>query len=332
MTAPVRGSMDIEDVVSSLLRNDLCLRARSRRVESDIDLEDVCTGVLGRAARMPLVYTAFDGDHQMMCGHMRSFVLRNGGVPANPESILGYKDTVDHRITKRGVLLDDLAILRGCDELWIFTDVECDRHAVAHLAEGVAIELLFYLRRKSRPCVKFVSTEGLLRGEWPEPVDYTLTYEETKSGLLPDQREGVLDLANSRGRIDKSLPALVYHIADPLDYKYTQWLRAGAYGASRAPLIPYLAVELQDLPSDSKSMSTLVHAWVRLCDLASRVQVLPTLDAARSFSLVAGLLEKAWLRKKDRASMEVRDWQEYAIPKVRMGNKWPITRFEGGEK
>src|ERR1700726_964134 len=108
------SSPSVDKMLSGLVRADLALAKRSRDdYPFAFDIEHLCTAVLDRSAGMRLVYTAFDGDHQMMCGQMRRFVLGRGGVPANPDSVLGYKDTVENRVGKRGVLLDDLAILNG---------------------------------------------------------------------------------------------------------------------------------------------------------------------------------------------------------------------------
>ena len=125
-------------------------------------------------ARYPLVYTAFDGDHFALTPLMRRHCLRHGAIPADPESILGYRDTVENRITKRGVLRDDLAVLRSCDELWIFTDLDPTPQGLSDLAEGVRVELSFFLRLHPQRAVKVVSVSDLLQGNRPTVTDLLL--------------------------------------------------------------------------------------------------------------------------------------------------------------
>src|SRR4051794_35264621 len=94
------------------------------------------------------VYTAFDGDHFAMVPVMRRHVLMHHRTPLNPESVVGYKDSVDAYHSKLGVLRADIAVVAKCDAIWIYSErvrVSSDLH---RLAEGVLLELLWYLRTR----------------------------------------------------------------------------------------------------------------------------------------------------------------------------------------
>jgi hypothetical protein len=316
-------------LLGELLLQDLDIIRRNSKIPPDLDLDSACSLVLEQGGQRPIVYTAFDGDHQQLGGHMRTLVLKRGGVPANPDSILGYKDTVLAHLDKRGVLLDDLAVLRGCDELWVFTEWPCEPTSVRHLAEGVVIELLFFLKRRTPARIQFISPLALLRGDPFNPRSYDFSYAETQKALLPSQRAGVMALANSRISIDKELPPVICYITDPLDFKYTRWLRQRAYSDRRAPLVPPLAVDLQDLEPSTNSLDNIVTCWVRLCKLATYAMYLPSMDEHRQPSVIAALFERAWLRTHSADTLQEGKWQDYQIPKAKAGELWPITQHEG---
>lgn len=315
--------------ITKMVLGDFDITGRCSGNPVDVDYDAVCAEIQEHARKLPIIYTAFDGDHQQLGSHMRRLVLHNGAVPANPESVLGYKDTVMAHLDKRGVLMDDLAVLRGCDELWVFTDLPPEPASVQHLAEGVVIELLFFLKRRSQDRVRFVSPRGLIQGALGELTPYNFSYQETQDALLSTQRSGVLELANSRSRIDRELPPVLLYITDPLDFKYSGWLRERAYSGGRAPLIPYLAVELKDLEPSAASLEQIVTAWVRLCDLATYACVLPPMAHRRGPSALATLLERLWLRNRSGDTLQQKSWQEFAIPKAKAGALWAITEHEG---
>lgn len=313
------------------LVDDLDLSKR-RHSQGEPAFDGFCSALVAARNNLRIVYTAFDGDHFQLCKYMRACALSRGYVPANPESILGYKDTVSARLTKRGVLLDDLAILRNCDELWIVTECPADPSSVLALAEGVVVELLFFLKRRVGATVQFVSPLSLLKGQKTELVPYNFSYEETKAALHPDQAGGILELANSGLTIDKQLPQLVYHIHDVLDFKYAHWLRPKAYDDDMAPLVPGLAVELGDMDAGLENLGFIFAAWATLTKLATKAWLLPPMDEGRRPSLVAKTLECVWLRTRGPGTLSGRPWATYPIPKARAGTRWPLTKYEGGVK
>jgi hypothetical protein len=317
-------------VLSELVLNDFDLSYRQSAHKHNNDLEELCSTVITLSKALPIVYTAFDGDQFQLCGHMRTFALTRDCVPANPESILGYKDTVSARLNKSGVLRDDLSVLRRCDQLWVFTEKPVDPRSLQSIAEGVVVEILYFLKRQTVPCVYFVSPISLLRGEQPNLLPYEYSYDESKQALHPEQREGVLELANSGGRIDRELPPIAYHIHDPLDFKYAGWLRPRAYQDNYAPLVPGLAVHLRDLGGHLNSLSKILISWARLCDLATHAWVLPSMEHKYSPSIISALLERVWVRTHNASTLRKRQWSEYGIPKAIMGDRWPLTKKEGG--
>lgn len=316
--------------LGKILAADFDLEKRLSTTRPDIELDQLCSAALAAVHSKPIVYTAFDGDHFHLCGHMRSYALMHDCVPANPESILGYKDTVMARLTKPGVLYDDLTVLRGCDQLWVFTEQAARPESLQSLAEGIVIEILFFLKRQRRPKVYFISLLSILRGDQPPLTPFTFSYDECESALHPEQHDGVLELANSGMLVDKELSSLIYHIYDPLDFKYAHWLRAYAYEGKRVPLVPGLAIELSDLGYSYEALGRVFTAWVKLCQIATYAYSLPSMDSRRTHSSVAAILERVWLRTHGAETMQKRSWSNYPIPKARVGKRWPITKKEGG--
>jgi hypothetical protein len=323
--------------IEELLLSDFSLGSRctrlvdSREIRGDID--HACSTIVTASEKLPLVYTAYDGDHFQLCSHMRRYVISHDSVPANPESVLGYKDTVSARLNKRGVLVDDLAVLSRCDELWVFTDQEAEPSSVRELAEGVVVELLFFLKRHPYATINFVSSQALLRGAGLELLRYQHSYAETVGALAADQEDGVLDLANSGDKVDQELPSIVYYIIDPLDFKYSDWLRPRVYEESAlAPLVPGLAAELRDFESYDHPLTRALIAWARLLRMANVAWVLPPMDGHRKPSAVTRILECAWARTHGGQTLIKKRWADYPIPKARARNRWPLTAREGGPK
>ncbi len=235
-------------------------------------------------ARQPLVYTAFDGDHFALSPLMRRFVLSHGGLPVDPESILGYKQAVDAHQNKRDVLRDDLAVLTKCDELWVFTDAPATaRGASAGLAEGVLAEILYFLSRRPSGKVSFVAI-GALFGESPVFVSYTSTDTETAQAMAEGGMEAVCEFVTSV--IDGRAPIrrICAFAIDSLDSKYGDWVRSGAYTRGRVPLIPNLALAVEDVAFDGSSRIPnvlLMMSWVGLLSLADELCVLMPSDGGR---------------------------------------------------
>ena len=309
---------------------DLNIEQRHAKSTPQVDLDSICAAVLAISHDQPIIYTAFDGDHFALCGHMRSFVLRNGCIPANPESILGYKNAVDKRLTKEGVLRDDLSVLRGCDQLWVFTEQEARIESLQSLAEGVVVEILFFIKRHETPSVYFVSPLALLRGEQPSLRSFAYSYSDCNEALHSDQRAGILHLANSGMRVDQQLASLAYHIYDPLDCKYADWLREKGYGDKRVPLVPSLAVPLVDLECNPIALGRIFAAWIKLIRIATYCYVLPPMDPERQPSLIATISKRAWLRTYSSETLKEKQWADYTIPKAITGSRWPLTKKEGG--
>lgn len=276
-----------------------------------------------------LVYTAFDGDHFQLCSHMRRHVISRGFIPANPESILGYKDVVTAHWEKREVLRDDLSILAGCDELWVFTEQPPTPLGVAELAEGVAIEILFFLSRMPRPKVRFVSPLALLDSGLSEPVNLQATFEDVLSAI-PGQAASLL------GFLEQVAPLrpLSYYIHDPLDFKYADWFRADAYSRRVVPLVPGLALSLMEVESavchwpEADPLCLALVAWAKLSWLARQAWRLPSLEPDRTPSFVAAVLESVFERRNGTGSVETRMWEQFPIPKVHSRASWALTEKE----
>lgn len=300
------------------------------RALSDPSLADACRlqARALRRSRTPLVYTAFDGDIFELTPQMRAWVTRQGWVPANPENIVGYKDSVEAHNGKAGVLIDDLAIVTRCDHLCIFTDVAPEpAAALGGLAEGVIVELLYFLAhnqvRQPAATVTFVPVANLLGGDEPaEPYKYD--YTDTVARLAADQRGIALLLASiDSGAV--TLPKVAYVAHDPLDAKYVHWLRPFGYARKYVPLVPTLALRLADMPTGAQpelASGRLLAARLRLLDLADELWVLPSQDLSRDESYTAMLTKSVWNRRPVAYA-----WRDLGVPKE-LDARWALTARE----
>lgn len=256
---------------------------------------------------------------------MRSSVLAHGKVPANPESILGYRETVTANQTKKGVLADDLSVLRGCDELWVFTDFKPNEINIPQLAEGVLVELLYFLMHRSPNAVQFIPVAGLFSGV-SKPLPFPFSYDKTVSLLAKRQGEmllRVIETSTEKTRADRQL---AYHIVDPLDFKYSHWLRPEAYKQGFAPVIPSLAVEIRDAWPSKRAVAQVFIAWLKLMELASCAWLYPSLDRSNAFSRVTYLMESHWRCSRSKFNLSQKSWSDYSIPKAVDPAGWSLTR------
>jgi hypothetical protein len=326
---PVNKKIAAAEKLARLIACDILdERPCNRMSGSDADL--YAGRLIAEAAQAPLVYTAFDGDHQLFCSHMRQRVISDGGVPVNPDSVLGYKDTVSYRQTKHEVLLDDLSVLRGCDELWVFTDLPiAPVSCVPRLAEGVLVEILYFKRRYPERRVLFCSlTETLMKGAASSLREFPASYDEIVRVLDDDQRDEVLRLANSGTKVDQELRQIKYYLFDPLDYKYARFVRAHGYSEDSCPIVPYLAVRPEDFEPKEQALTLAVIHWAKLMSLASSCVMLPPLDSKRSDSQIVEVLKRVWLRRAPGGKLNVEKWSAFHVPKAKQKDKWAITQRE----
>lgn len=313
---------------------DLCLneRADSSSEASEDSVTSVAADFMAEKNKFPLVYTAFDGDHQELCAFMRLYALRRGYVPVNPDSVLGYKETIEARYNKADVLRDDLAVLRGCEELWVFTDCEPTPSGIRGLAEGVLVELVFFVKRHPRGPVKFVSIKRLLRGDPDEPRDFRIALGDLLSCLPNGSANSILAIANGGLLADHPIPPLYYFIIDPLDFKYCRFLREYGYNLSSdkktAPIVPNLAIEITALGPGAAAAGQIVACWARLMDIAAECYGYPSMEARASRSKVAIFLEYVWRQNTRGASFHKGIWSNHNIPKAKLADGWPITQLE----
>ena len=287
--------------------------------------------VLARSTA-PVVYTAFDGDHFGLAPQMRHSAMGAGYAPANPESILGYKQAVDAHQSKKEVLLDDLAVVQRSDALWVFTDVDPTPTSVAAgLAEGAVLELLWFLKSRPGLPVHFVPTSSLF-GQGVENARYRADLHETELALHQSGLSEIVRLVAAVLNGESRLRPIVYFLHDPLDGKYVDWLRAGAYARSHVPIVPSLAVELRDASGLSlgEPFAATLAAWVSLMTLADEAWHLPPHDSNRLESPLVRLLRLCWETTKA-STVRNEGWAEYQIPKTLQGGRWPVSRREGAE-
>lgn len=286
---------------------------------------------------MPIVYTAFDGDHFALMSQMRSCVLANGKVPANPESIIGYRDSYLARHGKRGILMDDLSIVQQCDEFWLFSDASPNPSAITEtLAEGALIELLWFLRTRGERCpvVRIVSIGALLTRS-QEFTEYSYSYEETIAALSADQEE-IKEFLASVDHGDEHLRQVVAVLHDPLDSKYGHWLRALTHTKdNKVPLVLSLAIDFGDVSAslgDAEAAHghfVLLAAWSSLLRMADELIVLPPSDESLRLSIIVEVLKATWSVRGKSGEIGKREWNYYEVPKSVHGTAWSITTREG---
>ncbi|MBI2709774.1 MAG: hypothetical protein HYX34_08765 [Actinobacteria bacterium] len=278
-------------------------------------------------AQYPVVYTAFDGDHFAVTPLMRRYCLRHGAVPANPESILGYRDTVEKRISKQGVLRDDLGVLDRCDELWVFTDLGPHAGDLASLAEGVRVELAYFLRRSPGAAVKIVPVGALLAGADPEPLRIDGTSPEFQR-LIDPQGEISRFLSGDLVQDGRALPSVAFVAFDVLDSKYMHWLRPYALTFDKVGLVPGLAVELGDVAAAHGDLGCLLVSWANLVRLAQEFWLFPAMDTTRPSGLIPELLLHVWTELRPGGTMRCQAWRDVRVPKALLGAAWPLTSSE----
>jgi hypothetical protein len=324
----------LADRLGKFFANDLCLATRGQPLsQSELAAAAAASADFAEIQdALRLVYTAFDGDHQELTGLMRRYVLARGGVPVNPDNVLGYKETIEARYNKAEVLRDDLSVLRGCDELWVFSDHAPSAAGVSQLAEGVLVEIVFFLKRHPRRPVCFVNLSKLLHGDLQEPLPLEADLSEIADALRSTSKEGVFDIANGGVLGEERIPPLCYFVIDPLDFKYCRFLREQGYdlhpNKKTAPIVPNLAVEADDCGAGISAVGRVVTCWAKLMRVAAECWIYPPMEAERSASRVATFLERVWLRDGRGIPVSRGIWANLNIPKARLLDGWPVTQYE----
>jgi hypothetical protein len=199
--------------------------------------------------------------------------LQNKKVPVSPPSILGYRDVVVTRREKKRVLRDDLALLRRCDEMWVFCERDLRQEGLGSLAEGLVVELLYAHQFCPKMPIYFVNVRSLLIGEIEKdayPIDLN------KSGSKSEQSQFISELHSFVLESERLIPKVQYYLMDPLDFKYAEWLRVGPHRKAFVPIVPFLAIELSDVDRTSSAQRHLIRAWLTLMRLADEFCVRDT--------------------------------------------------------
>lgn len=312
--------------------NDLNIQSRLSK-SSDSNKENTIarlTSLLIKSPHKKVVYTAFDGDHFHLMDDMRKCVLRHDRYPANPESILGYKNVVTKYNSKIEVLKDDLAILKHCDELWVFTENKVTPEGILDLPEGVQLEIAFFMRRQYNHPVKFIPISALFDQTKNSCIDLKMTYAELKAILKTHNRDEIIDLANSNFKVDKELKDHVFYITDPLDFKYSEWLRDHSINPLKEiALVPGLASKISDAHSRIEYVGNIIMSWSGIMNKLSRkAYYLNCFDKRRSSSLILEALKNSFIILHGQGNLIERSWREYNIPKCSQNSKWPLTQHE----
>lgn len=290
----------------------------------DEDVAKLAQHLLGY--KYPLVYTAFDGDHFALAAEMRRYTLANGGVPVNPESVLGYFETVEARLSKRNVLLDDLALLRRCDQLWIFSDAPQSLGGLPKLSEGVLIELCFFLIAHPTAEVRMVPITPLLRREKPDSCVVEWTIEEVLSSLDPGLSGDILTFIGGHSlEVTRDIPPCVFAMPEVVDAKHYGWIRKYALRRNLVAVIPGMAVDLSDTYSASDELGCLLVSWVHLMSLCDRAWLVAPMDSERGMGAIQRTMESYW-RLCQKGRIKRVTWREMTVPKAVYGSHWSVSR------
>lgn len=142
-----------------------------------------------------LVYTAQSKQHFYCRDAVCEFVFRQGAIPLNPFRTFDYflGDRVDRDVIRAA----NYAVLRRCDELWVFGEV---------LADGVLIEIAQAMRHRIPIRYFTISADVRAIKESPQTtLDFEIeVYERTRlrrSDLIERLSEGdAHNLATALGR------------------------------------------------------------------------------------------------------------------------------------
>jgi len=316
--------------LTDLFQEDLDLRARS----FDEQPGDLIEQAMGLRTAKKLCYTAFDGDHQMLCPLMRKFVLQYPNyTPVNPPAILGYRDVSMARHAKGEILRDDLTLLGRCSHLAVFTSVPfsdlLEGRAWEALAEGLLVELLYHLGDGSRKELTLVSIPKLLAGE-TECVPLHMNQQELVACLSDNHARELLAYLEDLNGMRRSIEFVA---TDPLDYKYSEWARQSALNADRIGLVPYLGLPLEDFVNvaeiGDKYLNRAIESWISLLSIADRVVIYKPLHPYKGRSRWVQILESLAVRQG--VPVEERDWSNVGVIKATVRQTWAISSREKEE-
>lgn len=267
------------------------------------------------------VYTAFDGDHFCLTSVMAQHAARRGHIAISPEACLGYKTAVDVLKIKRNVLYHDVSLLAKADEVWVYTTEDPDSFDWRDLAEGVAIELAWYVfrckREQSVPRIFFVDACGMALGNDPDPRPISVdsdTFEYQIRAVIPEACN-VADRFYRSGSAPVAVPIFALQ-----DAKNGPWVRQWLISEECAPIVPTIAFE----PISRDGIQRLAEGWVWSLRHADRIVMFRQMNGDRSVLLT--YLE-SFCRSLDR-EVETVAWSRVQAPKALQGSEWPITTRE----
>lgn len=299
----------------------------SRLRLSETEIDQVATALSD--FDYPLVYTAFDGDHFSLTDQMRLYCIKRNLIPVHPESILGYYETLSARQTKAGVLRDDLALLQRCDEIMVFTDIAPELDALSDLAEGVLVELCFFMLLNPGGRVSVVAVEPLILQKKEDPVLVEWSAAEVLSALAPELRDDILAFLGGESLSNvsaESLPAVAYAITDVLDSKYYRWIRPYSMTEQdTVTVVPGLAVDVSDCLVTTGGPVCLLVSWSRLMRLATEAFVFEPMNKHHGIGNVHEILRRCWNDGTDRGPSCELTWEQLKVPKAILGDAWPIS-------
>ncbi|KUK84043.1 MAG: Ppx/GppA phosphatase [Microgenomates bacterium 39_6] len=148
------------------------------------------------------VYLSSDGNFYKYVDFMRSHAYKHNAVPIHPIATLDYYlSAAHHDGSKKEILKDCFSLLRGCDELWVFTEKEVDfeNNFEDQLSEGVLAEIYFWLTNKGNAPLRFFTWQDLNIPKYNKQESWSIVHSvdgnNTKRKAL--NQFGIIDLGSS---------------------------------------------------------------------------------------------------------------------------------------
>ena len=267
------------------------------------------------------VYTAFDGDDFYFTSAMAAHTSSHDRIAINPEACLGYKSAVDSLILKKNVLFFDVSLLEKADELWVYTRQSPMSPDWTRLAEGVIIEIIWYIRRchdrRVMPRLSFVDMNAVSIGFDPDPVPVDISLNRLLKDVKFDAPEAWSVVSEYRDGGAKPVAVPIYALQDA---KNSFWVREWLINEGYAPIVPTLAFD----SSAPTRLRTLAEGWIWALLNADVVVEFSQMNGNHSHLL--GYLRV--LCTSHGIETKQVDWTRVRAPKAIQGADWPITSSE----
>ena len=268
--------------------------------------------------RKSVVYTSFDGDDMNYLHDICDDVIKDGKIPLNPESALGYYvSTVCLGGDKTKVMTDCLTLEMFANELYIYETANRD------LSEGIVAEIVLWTLMKNER-ITFVNDVKKLEDRKTK----VLSFEETSEWLNSQDKFLQFELKNNLlNQYMSTHHSTAYIIANFANYKHLDWARAYCYNNGLCPISPQNILPFYLYKNNEKEYLEARLELLRRADkillFADQYNLHEDLESFDKFS-VAELL---YLKNNNR-TFKIIGWDEASVPKYNPNKKWSLSTKE----